>query len=251
MTASAAVSFLGVASGDASLSGATLWTRAVDAGSPAEATFKAEVSENAAFGSESLTFATKTDASKDYTAKVQATGLKSGTRYYYRFTDGSVTSDVGTFKTPPAPQDPAPVRFAFSGDADGLIRPYALAGQIPAKRLDFFMFNGDTIYETSTSIGSPAVSSTGTIPAPSTNGATTATLKADFLRKYREQFLAVNPGGQAGLKSFYAGQGNYTALGTAYTPLHGKEGLGLGAAGLWRGCSGPGSAGSAEGSVPI
>ena len=77
LTASAAVSFLGIASGDASLSGATLWTRAVDAGSPAEAAFKAEVSENAAFGSESLTFATKTDASKDYTAKVQATGLKS------------------------------------------------------------------------------------------------------------------------------------------------------------------------------
>ena len=212
LTASAAVSFLGIASGDASLSGATLWTRAVDAASPTEANLKAEVSENATFGAESLTFATKTDGSKDYTAKVQATGLKAGTRYYYRFTDGSVTSDVGTFKTPPAPQTPAPVKFAFSGDADGLIRPYALASQIPAKRLDFFMFNGDTIYETSTSIGSPAVSSTGTIPAPSTNGATAATLKADFLRKYREQFLAVNPGGQAGLKSFFAGQGNYTAM---------------------------------------
>ncbi len=39
--------------------------------------------------------------------------------------------------------------------------------------------------------------------------------------------------------------------GTAYTPIHGKESLGLGAAGLWTGCSGPGSAGSVEGSVPI
>ena len=46
-------------------------------------------------------------------------------------------------------------------------------------------------------------------------------------------------------------QYTHTIAGTAYTPLHGKEGLGLGAAGLWRGCSGPGSAGSAEGSVPI
>ena len=46
-------------------------------------------------------------------------------------------------------------------------------------------------------------------------------------------------------------QETYTPDGTAYTPPYGIEGLGLGAAGLWRGCSGPGSAGSMEGSVPI
>ncbi len=40
-------------------------------------------------------------------------------------------------------------------------------------------------------------------------------------------------------------------LRTAYTSPHGKEGLGLGAVELWRGCSGSGSAGSAEGAVPI
>ena len=40
-------------------------------------------------------------------------------------------------------------------------------------------------------------------------------------------------------------------IGTAYTPPYGIEGLGLGAAGLWRGCSGSGSAGSAEGAVQI
>ena len=43
----------------------------------------------------------------------------------------------------------------------------------------------------------------------------------------------------------------YTRKGTAYTAPYGIEGLGLFAAGLWRGCSGPGSAGSSEGSVPI
>jgi len=212
LSASASVSFLGVASGDAGMTAATLWTRAVDSAAPAETTLQAQISENASFTGDILTFPVKTDGTKDYTAKVQATGLKPGTRYYYRFSDGSVTSDVGIFKTAPSASDSTPVRFAFSGDADGLIRPYALASQVPSKQLDFFIFNGDTIYETSTSIGSPAVSSTGTIPSPSTNGATAATLKADFLRKYREQYLPVNIGGQAGLKTFFAGQGNYTAM---------------------------------------
>ena len=45
--------------------------------------------------------------------------------------------------------------------------------------------------------------------------------------------------------------GMFTNQGTAYTAPYGIEGLGLFAAGLWRGCSGPGSAGSSEGSVPI
>ena len=45
--------------------------------------------------------------------------------------------------------------------------------------------------------------------------------------------------------------GASTSYRTAYTSPHGKEGLGLGAVELWRGCSGSGSAGSAEGAVPI
>src|SRR5262249_59172410 len=93
------------------------------------------------------------------------------------------------------------------------IRPYALASQIPAKNLDFFMFNGDTEYETSASIGSPAVHSTGNIPDPAVAvaSATGSQLFADFSRKYREQYLPVNAGGQNCLQAFFAGQGNYTA----------------------------------------
>src|SRR5262245_2071701 len=75
------------------------------------------------------------------------------------------------------------------------------------------MFDGDTQYETSASIGSPAVTSTGNIPDPgvTTASATSAQLFADFSRKYREQFFPVNSGGQNCLQSFFAGQGNYTA----------------------------------------
>ena len=208
----AAPLFLGVAAGDAAPSEATLWTRIVDSNAPAAVTLTAQVSADGGFGSGVLSFPVTTDVSRDYAAKLTVTGLTPGTRYFYRFTDGNVTSDTGRFTTPPAATDARGVRFAFSGDADGLIRPYALASQIPAKNFDFFVFDGDTIYETSSSIGSPAVASTGSIPTPSANGATAATLKADFSRKYREQFLPVNAGGQPALKAFYAGQGNYTML---------------------------------------
>ena len=40
-------------------------------------------------------------------------------------------------------------------------------------------------------------------------GATQAQLLADYSRKYREQFIPVNSGGQAGLQAFYAAQGVY------------------------------------------
>jgi acid phosphatase len=206
----AAVSYSGVAAGDASSTEVTLWTRCVDPNAPAAVALTAQVSTSPAFGTHT-DFSVSTIVTNDYTAKVTATGLSAGTRYYYRFTDGSVTSGSGTFKTAPSPSTATAVSFAFSGDCDGLIRPYALASQVPEKNLDFFMFDGDTEYETSASIGSPAVTATGTLPAPSAAGATYAQLYADFSRKYRQQFEPVNPGGQNCLQSFFAGQGNYTA----------------------------------------
>ena len=200
--ATAANSFLGVAAGDASSTNAMLWTRCVDTNAPAMVVLTAQVATDPLFGTHT-DFTVNTDINKDYTAKVLATGLSAGTRYYYRFTDGTNVSLAGTFKTAPAVDMSAPVSFAFSGDCDGLMRPYALASQIPGKNLDFFMFDGDTIYETSASIGSPAVTSTAS--------ATKAQLFTDFSRKYREQFLPVNGGSQNCLQSLFAGQGNYTA----------------------------------------
>src|SRR6185369_5301336 len=44
----------------------------------------------------------------------------------------------------------------------------------------------------------------------STGFATQQQLFDDYNKKYREQFLSVNTGGQNGLQDFYAGQGNYT-----------------------------------------
>jgi phosphodiesterase/alkaline phosphatase D-like protein len=215
-SADADVTFFGVAAGDATTNDVIVWTRAKDEANPQPTAITAQISQDPTFITGVTTFPAGTAGSPtDYTVKSNVGGLESGTVYYYRFqtTNASVTSNVGKFKTAPNPTANAPVHFGFSGDCDGLIRPYALAGQVPARNLDFFMFDGDTEYETSASIGSPAVHSTGNIPDPAViiPTATQSQLFDDFSRKYSEQFVPVNIGGQNCLQPFFAGQGNYTA----------------------------------------
>jgi phosphodiesterase/alkaline phosphatase D-like protein len=214
--ADASVNFLGVAAGDATTDDVTVWTRAKDESNPQPTAVNVQISTDPTFSTGVTTLLAGTaDATTDYTVKANIGGLSLGTVYYYRFQtlDAGVTSNVGKFKTVPGAKAKVAVHFAFSGDCDGLIRPYALASQVPAKNLDFFMFDGDTEYETSASIGSPAVHSTGNIPDPAVivATATESQLFDDFSRKYGEQFLPVNAGGQNCLQPFFAGQGNYTA----------------------------------------
>ncbi len=149
LTSRAAVAFLGVASGDASSEDATVWTRAKDDASSQAVAVNVQVSTDATFKKKVSAFSAGTaDAPTDYTVKANLVGLLPGTTYYYRFltANGAVVSNVGKFKTAPKPNKNVAVRFAFSGDCDGLIRPYALASQVPAKNLDFFMFDGDAEY---------------------------------------------------------------------------------------------------------
>ena len=215
-TANADLAFLGVAAGDATNTDVIVWTRAKDEINPHPTDINVQITTDPTFSSGISTILAGTAAAPtDYTVKTNIGSLQSGTIYYYRFqtTNGLIKSNIGKFKTAPDPMAPVAVRFAVSGDCDGLIRPYALASQVPGKNLDFFMFNGDTEYETSASIGSPAVTSTGNIPDPTVivPTATQSQLFNDFSRKYREQFLPVNAGGQNCLQPFFAGQGNYTA----------------------------------------
>jgi phospholipase C/phosphodiesterase/alkaline phosphatase D-like protein len=223
----AAFSFLGVAAGDASSNDAIVWTRGVDSSNPASATVTVHYSTDSTFSTGVLTATGTTDSSAvgDYTAKIDLTGLQPATVYYYYFSESNsgATSIVGKFKTAPQANEPYALKFAFSGDCDGLIRPYALASQVPNKNLDFFMFDGDTIYETASTF-SAAVHSSGNLPDPTvaqTGSAATATqaqIWADYTTKYRQQFLPVvntNTSTQLttqfSLQPFFAGQGNYTA----------------------------------------
>lgn len=204
--AQAAIFYNGVAAGDATDSSAILWTRTVDASSKqgTVSNLTAQISTDPSFGSILYSFKGATDASRDYTLKLDATGLQSGKSYYYRFQapDGSL-SPVGTFKTAPKSTDQVAVRFGFSGDADGQWRPYSSTKDFNKLNLDYFVFLGDTIYETKSNISAATAD-------PFVDGPTKAL--ADYRRKYREQLEPVTPGGFPGLQTFFSSQGNYTLL---------------------------------------
>src|SRR5436189_186119 len=57
-------------------------------------------------------------------------------------------SPIGTCRTAPDPDVISPVTFGFSGDADWKWRPYPIVNALNQESLDFFLFLGDTIYET-------------------------------------------------------------------------------------------------------
>jgi uncharacterized protein YjiK/phosphodiesterase/alkaline phosphatase D-like protein len=225
--------FLGVAAGDADSSSAVLWAR-INGAQILSVT--AQVSTDPSFAGLSLSFPGMSDSTKDYTVKISASGLTAATTYYYRFViDGTgATSRTGTFKTTPLANSVAPLHFAFSGDNDGLMRPYALANVIPSHHLDFYLNLGDVIYENASNLttsgphnrqpwlNSPSVTlsndslSFNGIPRAFIPGsapfATQAQLKTDYEKKYRENFLPVNVNGQNSLQVMYEAQGNYTTL---------------------------------------
>src|SRR5262249_22177145 len=115
--------------------------------------------------------------------------------------DGAV-SPTGRFATPPRDDQRMPVRFAFSGDTHGAWRPYPLMQGFGDLKLDYFVFLGDTIYETASKI-SPAAADPFRDPARAL---------ADYRRKYLENLLPVKAGGAPGLQPMFAAQGNYTLL---------------------------------------
>jgi phosphodiesterase/alkaline phosphatase D-like protein len=209
-------SFTAVAAGDMTSDSAIVWTRALDgAGSATGLTL--QIATDAGFSAiaRTVTGLSSSDASSDYTLKLDVTGLDSGQKYYYRFSGAGVTSDVGTFKTAYAASYSGPVKMAFSGDADGLMRPFTLVNNFSAAApRDFFVFLGDTIYETA-SAGSAAAAS----PTTGANPGNLSTVLNDYHRKYLENLQGVTAtgvpttaAGQQGLKAMYAAQGNYTLL---------------------------------------
>ncbi|HXO91622.1 MAG TPA: PhoD-like phosphatase N-terminal domain-containing protein, partial [Stellaceae bacterium] len=208
------VVFDGVAAGDASSTDAVLWTRADNGGNTTNLT--AQVATDQGFTNIVATMGDTTRSDSDFTLKLLASGLAANTRYYYRFVAPSgVVSPTGQFATAPAASQRAAVKFGFSGDADGRFRPYPSIANLPAQKLDFFIFLGDAIYETA-STGSPAV--------PLITGETAdptqleEALKA-YDRKYLENMLGVDPAtgqpsasGQQSLQPMLAATGSYTLL---------------------------------------
>jgi phosphodiesterase/alkaline phosphatase D-like protein len=201
----ASITYTGIAAGDATHDSVVLWTRTTDktTNQGVVTHLTALISSDPSFKSVPITVAGTTNADRDYTLKLTVNNLKSGKRYYYTFkTDDGVFSPVGTFKTAPAPTQKTAVHFGFSGDADGQWRPYGSTQDFKNLNLDYFIWLGDTIYETSSTISQATAD-------PFINPSQAL---VDYHRKYREQFEPVTPNGFPGLTDFFASQGHYTLL---------------------------------------
>ena len=135
----------GVASGDPRQESVILWTRYVGAG---DTPLKVEIADDAEFGRVVATFDALARADRDFTAKPEATGLKPGRWYFFRFTapDGT-RSEVGRTRTLPQGRVESFRIAAFScaNFGFGWFNAYAHAAQ--RNDIDLVLHLGDYIYE--------------------------------------------------------------------------------------------------------
>jgi alkaline phosphatase D len=148
----------GVAAGEMTSTSARLWTRAPRAGAVRLAVAVADGSNARA-----RAFLVRATAGRDLTVQRTVGGLRPGTVYRYRFSQRDLASPVGFFRTAPAPEAAATVRFAITGDADATPGPNEKPGfngfetyrAMARARNDFNVNFGDTIYSDSEIGGAP------------------------------------------------------------------------------------------------
>jgi alkaline phosphatase D len=157
-----------VASGDPRPDSVVVWTRAVNGDQAGNVSLTLEVSKEEGFGNLVLQQAGLTAlADHDNAIKVKVTNLEPRTTYYYRFvfeTGGErYVSAVGRTKTAPAAGDDVPVKFVFASCQDYVGRyfnSWSRLLQLDDEEIDFVVFLGDYIYETT---GDPAFQATNTL----------------------------------------------------------------------------------------
>ncbi|MCU8105816.1 alkaline phosphatase D family protein [Shewanella sp. SM101] len=136
----------GIASGDPAVDAVILWTR-VTPESEGDVKVSWQVASDAAFAQLVTTGETVTNASRDYTVKIDARGLRAGQTYFYRFMTGDKTSVVGKTRTLPE-GDVSSVKLAVMSCANfpaGYFNVYELAAA--QDDLDAVVHLGDYIYE--------------------------------------------------------------------------------------------------------
>jgi len=140
----------GVASGDPLPGGVILWTRVTPLSGSGPVTVAWEMFEAGSMAVAASGEVVTSEAS-DYTVKVDASGLKAGTVYTYRFkakaADGDVISPEGRTRTTAA-DGTAPVKLGVVSCSNwqfGLFNAYAALAATPD--LDAIVHLGDYIYE--------------------------------------------------------------------------------------------------------
>ena len=92
----------GIASGDPLQDRVILWTRVIPGhGAHQQLEVEWQIASDANFRRIVNQGSTQTNGGRDYTVKVDATGLKAGKQYYYRFACDGVSSVIGKTKTLP------------------------------------------------------------------------------------------------------------------------------------------------------
>ena len=136
----------GVASGDPLSGAVVLWTRVTaSGGGPVSVSYV--LATDPALASVVRSGGVSTDASRDFTVKVDVDGLQPNTTYYYRFSSAGSQSPVGRTRTLPV-GDASRVRMAVVSCAS-LAHGFFNAYRRIAERadLDLVVHLGDYIYE--------------------------------------------------------------------------------------------------------
>jgi alkaline phosphatase D len=141
----------GVSAAEVTSSSAILWAHATSAGR-----YSMRIASDSRFRHVLATATPSARPTGDNTMQVTVRGLKPGTKYFFRFQGtGGKRSDTGTFRTAPAANQNATIRFGWSGDADaqkaqGASQPFfgnfGVYGAMARENNNFNLNFGDTIY---------------------------------------------------------------------------------------------------------
>ena len=140
----------GVASGQPTCRGVTLWTRLAGLGESAP--IELEVSRDADFRRVVVRREVEAKLARNSTVHARLSGcpLEPGERYFYRFSTRDANSPVGRFRTALPPDSREPVRIGFFSCQDFEAGFYTAHAGLAAERdLDLVVCLGDYIYETS------------------------------------------------------------------------------------------------------
>lgn len=137
-----------VASGDPTSNAVVIWTRITpedDFQTEIEVFY--EVSKTIDFTQIVSQGSFITNSDRDFTVKVDITGLESDTYYFYRFNDGDIYSHTGRTKT--APENDVPnIKFAVLSGSDYTKGFYTGLAKISERNdIDLVIHTGDYIYE--------------------------------------------------------------------------------------------------------
>jgi alkaline phosphatase D len=135
-----------VASGDPTQTSVIIWTRITLFASVKKAEVNWEISEDKKFKKIIQSGKTETGYDKDFTVKVDVTGLREFTRYYYRFSYQGINSVTGETKT--LPENPVSFDIAFASCSNfqwGYFNNYRFMAEDTS--IDLVVHLGDYIYE--------------------------------------------------------------------------------------------------------